>query len=80
MRLRHTQPKHFYSGRVIDGPFEGHWVEEDEPFFQGTFTRRLEVVSGEVPSQASIEVDRCHYRWLLGYRAWAWVQPTRRGA
>lgn len=76
MRYRLSHKKE-YAGRVLDGPFEGDWIEEDEPYFQGTFTRRIGPVmaySAELAS-AGMCVDRCCYLWLHGYRAWAWVQP-----
>jgi hypothetical protein len=67
-----------YAGRVLDGPHEGDWVEQDDPFFQAYYQRPLAGVfaySADPPS-AVAEVDRALYRWLHGYRAWAWVQPS----
>lgn len=77
--MHHKSPhRKAYAGRVLDGPFEGDWIEGDEPYFQGTFTRRLRPVTtygGEQLASAEACLDQCYYRWLDGYRAWAWVQP-----
>lgn len=76
MHFRQSHKKR-YAGRVLDGPHEGDWIEEDEPFFEAYWQRQLRPVpisSIDIPS-AVVEVDRAYYRWLHGYRAWAWVQP-----
>jgi len=75
MHFRQGHKKH-YAGRVLDGPHEGDWIEEDEPFFEAYWQRQLQPapISVDIPSVA-IEVDRAYYRWLHYYRAWAWVQP-----
>jgi hypothetical protein len=75
MHFRQSHKKYF-SGRVLDGPHEGDWVEEDEPFFEAYWQRQLRPapISVSIPG-VTVEVDRAYYRWLHGYRAWAWVQP-----
>jgi hypothetical protein len=71
-----------YYGRVLDGPFEGEWIEHDSPAFIGHFVQPL----GPVPpineqfANAAFEVDRAYYRWLSSYRAWVWMQPPGRPA
>lgn len=77
--FRMSSKQRFY-GRVIDGPFEGQSIENDEPFFEAIFVSRIPGVAAytghEIPS-ASIQTDRVLYKWLHGYRAWAWVQPVK---
>jgi hypothetical protein len=77
MHFRQSHKKYF-AGRVLDGPHEGDWIEEDEPFFEAYWQRQLCPVpialSLDIPN-AGFEIDRAYYRWLHGYRAWAWVQP-----
>lgn len=76
MHFRQCHRKYF-AGRVLDGPHEGDWVEQDEAYFEAYYQRPLAAVvaySADLPS-ASFEIDRVFYKWLHGYRAWAWVQP-----
>jgi hypothetical protein len=77
----HFKPQRtkLFCGRVIDGPFEGDWIENDSPYCEGQFCRRLPdapAYSGDLP-RASIEIDRVIYKWLSSYRAWAWMQPQK---
>jgi hypothetical protein len=61
-----------YYGRVIDGPFEGEWIGSDTPHFVGHFQQQLYALY--TGWDAGIEVSHVIYRWLPGYRAWAWWQ------
>lgn len=63
-----------YSGRVIDGPFEGEWIESETPHFVGHFHQPISALYTGLP--AGFEIDRALYRWLSSYRAWVWLQPT----
>lgn len=63
----------FY-GRVLDGPFEGEWIESDSPHFVGHFQKRVYALYTGL--DAEIEINRVLYKWLPSYRAWAWLQPT----
>lgn len=65
-----------FAGRVLDGPHEGDWVEQESPWFEAYHAQPVRVVASfdELPS-TSYELDRVLYKWLHGYRAWAWVQP-----
>lgn len=70
-----TKPDHKnFAGRVIDGPFEGEWIESDSPYFGGQFSRKTYSLYTGWP--AGIEIDRVIYKWLPGYRAWAWWQRS----
>jgi hypothetical protein len=63
----------FY-GRVIDGPFEGEFIESDDPYFVGHFHMPLFALYTGLP--AGVELDRVFYKWLPTYRAWAWWQRS----
>lgn len=65
--------KHF-AGRVIDGPFEGDWIECDDSYFVGQVTQPVYALYTGWPTGA--EVNRVIYKWLPSYRAWAWLQPS----
>lgn len=65
--------KNFY-GRVIDGPFEGEWIESDDPYFVGHFQRQM--IALYTGLDAGIEIDKVIYKWLPSYRAWAWWQRS----
>jgi hypothetical protein len=78
MRFKLSKRKEF-SGRVLDGPFEGDWIEEDSPYFEGTYTRATPVQQySAMLANVAVEIDRVFYKWLPSYRAWAWVQPEKR--
>ena len=62
-----------FSGRVIDGPFEGEWIESESPFFMGEYQEPLFALYTGWP--AGLQLNRALYKWIMGYRAWAWVQP-----
>ncbi len=64
-----------YYGRVLDGPFEGEWIESDSPHFVGHFHRRI-AFSYSPSAEASFEIDCVIYKWLPSYRAWAWWQRS----
>jgi hypothetical protein len=69
-----------FCGRVLDGPFEGDWIEEDEPYFVGHLQQQLGAVTSygaDIPP-VEFEIDRAYYQWLHGYGAWAWMQPGAR--
>lgn len=67
--LKYRKP--FY-GRVLDGPFEGEWIEHDTPHFAGRYQRpNYALYTG---SFAGFEIDQVIYKWLPSYRAWAWLQ------
>lgn len=61
----------FY-GRVIDGPFEGEWIESDSPHFVCHFQRRLTGYS--IETNVGVDITHVIYKWLPTYRAWAWWQ------
>lgn len=63
-----------YYGRVLDGPFEGEWIESDSPYFVGHF--QLPVSALYTGLSAGFEIDRVIYKWLPTYRAWAWLQRS----
>ena len=68
-----SKPEHkYYAGRVIDGPFEGEWIESDDGYFVGQYTQRVYALYTGWP--AGMEVNRALYKWLPSYRAWAWLQ------
>lgn len=69
---KHRPP---YSGRVIDGPFEGEWIESETPHFVGHFQQPISALYTGL--SAGFEIDRAFYRWLSSYRAWVWMQPSR---
>jgi len=85
MHFRQHQRKQF-AGRVLDGPYEGDWVEEDVSYFEAYHKRPLVGVYAydDELASATFEVDRVFYKWLHGYGAWAWIQPKtkaqRKGA
>jgi hypothetical protein len=69
-----TRPKRkYFAGRVIDGPFEGEWIECDDAYFVGQFSQPVHALYTGLP--AGMEIDRVLYKWLPSYRAWVWVQP-----
>lgn len=63
----------FY-GRVLDGPFEGEWIESDSPHFVGHFQQPMRALYTGL--SAGFEIDRVIYKWLPSYRAWAWWQRS----
>lgn len=71
-----------FAGWVLDGPCEGDWIEKDGPYFEVYHKRPLPgvVAYSADPPSASFEIDSVLYKWLHGYRAWAWVQPAPRAA
>lgn len=68
--------KKLYCGRVIDGPFEGDWIEEDAPYFLGQVVEPTRSYSYSLPSNGA-EVKQYIYKWTSSYRAWVWVQSGR---
>lgn len=64
-----------YYGRVIDGPFEGQYIESDSPHFVGHFQQPT-VALWTVEASVVVEIDRVVYKWLHTYRAWAWWQRS----
>jgi hypothetical protein len=69
----------WFCGPVIDGPFAGDWIDHDSPFYEGYFQQQLtHVASYGTALPSAVEIDRCFYKWLHGYRAWAWIQPRKR--
>jgi hypothetical protein len=77
---RHKVYRKPFSGRCLDGPFEGEWIEEDQMFFYGAYQRPMSpVIAPYDPAalaSASLELPIVLYTWLRSYRAWAWVQPS----
>jgi len=61
-----------YYGRVLDGPFEGEWIENDSPHFVGHYQHRT--IALYTGSFSGVEVNYVIYKWLPTYRAWAWWQ------
>lgn len=63
-----------FSGRVLDGPFEGEFIEHDSPYFAGHYTRPISALYTGL--SAGFEIDHAVYKWLPSYRAWAWWQKS----
>jgi hypothetical protein len=74
---RYRALRKHYSGRVLDGPFEGDWIAEDVPYFQGAYQQSVQPVQQYDPMH-EIEAPIVYYKWLHGYGAWAWIQPPPR--
>ena len=66
----------YFSGPVLDGPFEGDWMDADgeynEVYWQRNLIPAVYSYTGDLPS-ASFELERALYKWLHGYRAWAFI-------
>jgi hypothetical protein len=78
MRYKSVQRDKPYCGRVLDGPFEGEWVEEETQFFLGQYVLPSSSISyGPGTPSSSVEVHQFVYKWLSSYRAWVWVQSGR---
>jgi hypothetical protein len=70
-------PQHkYFAGRIIDGPCEGEWHESDNAYFQ--VWRRPSIPLTLEQMDDPVHMEFYTYKWLHGYRAWAWVQPQGR--
>lgn len=73
MTSQFTKKHHgpFY-GRVIDGPFEGEWIESETSHFVGHFQQQVRALYTGL--DAGVEITHVIYKWLPTYRAWVWWQ------
>lgn len=72
--FKNRQTKSFYAGRVIDGPFEGDWIESDELFIMKYIGPPPVTAAPWEGNAKTLFIDRVYYKFLRSYRAWAWVQ------
>lgn len=65
-----------FAGKCIDGPCEGEWHESDDASFMVYYVAPMGRVldSNDIDSIGGYG-NHYFYKWLHGYRAWAWMQP-----
>lgn len=78
MTMSDKPRQNMFSGPVIDGPFEGAWIDCEVSYYSAPAMIFKRLTTEERLQRFSpMQVRVFTYIWLNSYRAWAWHQEIK---